>query len=170
MTIVEEKAPVLSPAQQKFVKRITNPFLFNLFLLIKLPMGFLSGMKIKQADTQTCVTTVPYRWLNQNPFRSTYFAVLSMAAELSTGMAALLAVEGTSVAVIIVNMEAEFIKMAKNTTTFTCLECQKLFEAAAHARATGEAVTATVETTGVSQDGVTVAKFKFTWSFKARKK
>lgn len=170
MTTTVTNYHTLTPTQQKFADRLSNPFLFKFFLLLKLPLGFMSGMKIKQLDANTCVATVPYRWLTRNPFGSTYFAALSMAAELSNGAPALMAVEGTQVAVIIVNMEAQFIKMAKNVTTFTCNECQKLFDAAAKAAATGEVVTATVETIGVSEDGITVAKFNFTWSFKARKK
>jgi hypothetical protein len=160
----------LSEKQQRYARLLSNSFLFRLFLLGKLPLGFLSGMKIKHLDANTCVTTVPYGWMTRNPFRSTYFAALSMAAELSNGSLALMAVEGTNVAVIIVNLEAQFIKMAKNLTTFTCNDGHKLFEAVAKAQETGEPVTATVETTGVSEDGVVVARFKLTWSFKARKK
>jgi hypothetical protein len=160
----------LTEKQQRFMRLLNNSFLFRLFLLGKLPLGFLSGMKIKHLDPHTCVTIVPYGWMTRNPFRSTYFAALSMAAELSNGALALMAVEGTNVAVIIVQMEAQFIKMAKNLTTFTCNEGHKLFDAVSQAQQTGEPVTATVTTTGVSQDGITVATFRFTWSFKARKK
>ena len=39
--------------------------------------------------TEKCITSVPYKWLTQNPFRSTYFASLAMAAEMSTGILAL---------------------------------------------------------------------------------
>lgn len=170
MTTTAPLTYTLSEKQQKFAKQLSNPFLFKFFTLMKLPLGFMSGMKITKLDATTCVTTVPYRWLTRNPFGSTYFAALSMAAELSNGAPALMSVEGTNVAVIIVNVEAQFIKMAKNLTTFTCNECDKLFEAVEKAKATGEVVTATVETIGVSEDGITVAKFNFTWSFKARKK
>lgn len=160
----------LNEKQEQFARLLRNNLMFRFFLIGKLPLGFLSGMRIKHLDAYSCITTIPYRWLTRNPFRSTYFAALSMAAELSNGALALLAVEGTQVAVIIVHMEAQFIKMAKNTTTFTCNEGHKLFDAAAKAQQTQEAVLATVETTGVSEEGVVIAKFRFTWSFKNRKK
>jgi hypothetical protein len=150
----------LTEKQQKFADALKNGFLFKIFTLVKLPLGFLSGMKIKHLDQNSCITTVPYGWMTRNPFGSTYFAALSMAAELSNG----------ALAVIIVNLEAQFIKMAKNLTTFTCNDGHKLFEAVEEAKQTGQPVTATVETIGVSEDGVTVATFKLTWSFKARKK
>jgi hypothetical protein len=169
MTTLTSTTYTLSPQQEKFAKKLNNGFVFRLFMLLKLPLGFLSGMKIKHLDAEKCVTTVPYGWMTRNPFASTYFAALSMAAELSNGAPALMAVEGTNVAVIIVNLEAQFIKMAKNVTTFTCNDCDKLFEAVEKAKATKEVVTARVYTEGVSEDGVVVAKFYFTWSFKARK-
>jgi hypothetical protein len=160
----------LTEKQQKFSKQLSNGFIFKIFTLAKLPLGFLSGMKIKQLTPNTCITTVPYGWMTRNPFGSTYFAALSMAAELSNGALALMAVEGTDVAVIIVNFEAQFIKMAKNLTTFTCNDGHKLFAAVEEATRTGQPTTATVETVGISEDGITVATFKLTWSFKARKK
>jgi len=169
-TLQDTHKVTLNAKQLKFAERLSNNFMFRLFLFLKLPLGFLSGMKIKKLSAEQCVATVPYGWMTRNPFASTYFAALSMAAELSNGALALMAVEGTSVAVIIVNMEAQFIKMAKNVTTFTCNDGAALFEAVEKAKATGEVVTAKVYTEGVSEDGIVVAKFHFTWSFKARKK
>lgn len=160
----------LSEDHRKYIRRIINPFTFKLFCLFKLPMGILCGMRVRELDGNRCVATVPYGWMNRNPFKSTYFAVLSMAAELSNGAMALMAVykRNPSVAVIIVGMESEFIKMAKDTTTFTCEEGAKLFAAVDETLATGEPTTATLTTVGRSEDGTEVARFKFTWSFKRR--
>ncbi len=161
----------LQPWEQKFIDRLKNPFLFKLFLLAKLPLGFFSGMRVKDISKHHCVATVSYGWMTRNPFKSTYFAALSMAAELSTGALALFAVEKTkpSVAVIIIGMEAEFPKRAVNITTFTCEEGDILFNAVKEAQATGEQVLATVTTIGRAEDGTEVARFRFTWSFKRRK-
>ena len=156
--------------EKKFIKRITNPFMFRLYLLYKLPLAFVSGMKITELSKSHAVATVQYKWLTQNPFRSTYFAALSMAAEASNGVLALFAVENRnpSVAVIIVDMKAQFIKKATDLTTFTCNEGDKLFEAADLAAQTGESTSATVKTIGTSKDGTVVAEFELTWSFKRR--
>src|SRR4051812_44984537 len=101
LTAPENQSAML-PYQKKFCDNLKNPFLFKLFLLAKLPLGFFSGMKVKEIDTHHCVATVPYGWMTRNPFKSTYFAALSMAAELSTGALALFSVEqrNPSVAVI----------------------------------------------------------------------
>ena len=159
------------PWQTKFCNQLKNPFLFKMFLLAKLPLGFFSGMKVTEIDTHHCVATVPYGWMTRNPFKSTYFAALSMAAELSTGALALFSVEqrNPSVAVIIVGMDAKFPKRAVNITTFTCEEGDKLFAAVDRAIATGEPQVETVTTIGRAEDGTEVARFTFTWSYKRRK-
>ncbi len=167
----QTKTEVLQPWEQKFINQLKNPFSFRLFLLAKLPLGFFSGMKVRDVSKHHCVATVPYGWMTRNPFKSTYFAALSMAAELSTGALALFAVEKTSpsVAVIIIGMEAEFPKRAVNVTTFTCEEGDLLFAGVKEAQATGQQVLVTVSTIGRAEDGTEVARFKFTWSFKRRK-
>ena len=108
-----------------------NAWLFRLFLFFKIPLGWASGMKVIELEADHATTTVAHRWLNQNPFRSMYFAVMAMAAELSTGALALMAIEGIkpSIALIIVGMEAEFIKRATTRVKFTCSEGQQVFEA-----------------------------------------
>ncbi|MFN3640594.1 MAG: DUF4442 domain-containing protein, partial [Flavobacterium sp.] len=55
------------------------------FLFIKLPSAFWCGVRVKRISEKECVVTVKHRWFNQNPFKSMYFAVQAMAAELSTG-------------------------------------------------------------------------------------
>lgn len=57
----------------------------NLFLMLKLPSAFICGVRLRTIDSQKAVVTVTHRWINQNPFNSMYFAVQSMASELSTG-------------------------------------------------------------------------------------
>ena len=118
----------LNQEQLLLLNRINIRFFFKLFSIIKLPLEFLTGLKIVKLNGDECITSVRLKYLNKNPFRSTYFAVLSMAAELSTGAIALLAAEGrhTSVAKIITSMKADFVKKATGRTQFTCSEGQKL--------------------------------------------
>lgn len=139
-------------------------------MLKDLPMGLLAGLRIRQIDADSCQTTVPYKWLNKNPFNSTYFAVQSMAAELSTASPCLLAVSGIkpSVAFIIVDMKASFHKKATSRVTYSCQDGRKAFEAVHQAVTSGEAQVATFKTTGTMADGTVVSEFEFTWSFKQR--
>ena len=167
-------APALSPARsgafEKRRRQMLNPFLMRLYYLGKLPLAFVAGLRLRELDAAHAVVTVPYGWRTTNPFRSTYFAALSMAAELSTGALAKLVtdVAPRPVAMLIVNLTASFEKKATATTTFTCAEGDKLAAAVARTVETGEPVTAEVETIGRAPDGTVVARFTFTWSFKAR--
>ncbi|MDA8019683.1 MAG: DUF4442 domain-containing protein [Thermoanaerobaculia bacterium] len=155
---------------EKYQRRLTNPWLMRVFLLTKLPLGFMAGLRVRHVDAESCRTTVPYGWRTQNPFRSTYFAAQSMAAELSTGAPAMLAVRmaPASVALLITDLEASFGKKATDTTTFTCDQVPALFDAVRETLRTGEPATATVETVGRMPDGTEVSRFRFTWSFKKR--
>ena len=149
---------------------MTNRFLFKAYAIQKLPLAFLIGFKIVEFDESKCVTHVKYRYLNKNPFRSTYWAVLGMAAELSTGAYGLLATKGKeeSVAVILVATHAEFVKKATGVTTFTCSNWFEFDKAASRAIVTGEPQTATGKSIGLNSDDETIAMFEFTWSFKKR--
>ena len=156
--------------QKAFAKQVTNRFLFKLFSISKLPLAFISGLKVLALDENQCSTSVRYKYLNKNPFQSMYFAVLNMAAELSTGALAMIATKGRdpSVAVIIVSMRADFQKKAIGTITFTCFDGEKLFQAVDKAIETREPQTATATTIGKNENGEIVSSCKFTWSFKER--
>ncbi len=82
-----------SPAVEKIRSRMLNPFLMRGFMLAKLPLALVAGLRMRELDRDRCVVTVPYGWRTTNPFRSTYFAALSMAAEMSTGAPAMMAAE-----------------------------------------------------------------------------
>lgn len=160
----------LTQKQLLLLNQINSTLLFKAVSIAKLPLAIITGLKIEQCKVDECVTSVRLKYLNKNPFGSTYFAVLSMAAELSTGALALTAVEGMhpSVALILTNMKADFIKKAIGRTTFTCTDGKKLFNAVNMAVATQEPRVQTVSTSGCDINGEMVARFEFTWSFKQR--
>lgn len=153
-------------------RKLANPFLLKGFFLAKLPLALIAGLKVTSLTPERCTVTVPYGWRTTNPFRSTYFAALAMAAELSTGALAMLAVRVAPqpVALLIVDLKATFEKKATARTTFTCEGGRAMFDAVARTLATGEPATATVEALGTAPDGAVVARFALTWSFKARAK
>lgn len=163
-------APARHPAAEKIRSRMTSSLLLKGFMLAKLPLALFAGLRVRELSDGRCVVTVPYGWRSTNPFRSTYFAALSMAAEMSTGAPAMMAVELASqpVAMLIVGMEASFEKKATSTTAFVCEDGPKAFAAVAETIRTGEPVTVRMETVGRMPDNTTVARFVFTWSFKRR--
>lgn len=133
-------------------------------------MGLLSGIKMIQLDEAISVSEVPMRWGNKNPFNSMYFAVQSMAAELSTAAPVLMALKGSDadIALIIVELKAEFVKKAQSKVTFSCVDFDKITNAVAQLKCTGDIAMVTARTTGRDVDDNEVANFYFTWSFKRR--
>jgi hypothetical protein len=154
----------------KFLQLINNRFKFNLFLFSKLPSAFFCGVRVQQADETKCVVTVSYKWLSQNPFKSTYFACLSMAAEMSTGVLGLAHIYKSSPAVsmLVVNINGNFFKKAVGKTIFTCPDGLLIKQTIEAAIASGDGKTVTAKSNGINEQGEVVATFEVTWSFKAK--
>ncbi|AXY75904.1 DUF4442 domain-containing protein [Paraflavitalea soli] len=156
---------------QTFIQLMKHPVKSRMFLLAKLPAAFFSGVRIREVSEAKCAVTVPYKWFSQNPFRSTYFACLAMAAELSTGALAMIQVykRTPAVSMLIVKMEASYFKKATGITTFTCADGMALKATVERAIATGEAQSLVTRSSGVNDQGESVAELLFTWSFKTKK-
>ncbi|MFM2138733.1 MAG: hypothetical protein RJA57_1040 [Bacteroidota bacterium] len=153
-----------------FLRKVRNPVLFGFFLFRKLPAAWFSGVRIRSLSESECRVSVPFNWFSQNPFRSTYFACLSMAAELSTGALAMLHLYGRrpSVSMLVVKLESEFFKKATSRTVFTCEDGLHLHQAIEEATRSGEARSVQVRTVGRNAAGETIAAFRITWSFKSK--
>ncbi|HUR65265.1 MAG TPA: DUF4442 domain-containing protein [Chitinophagaceae bacterium] len=162
----------MNPNTPAFLKQMRHPLKFRMFLLTKLPAAYFAGVRVREIDEKTCRVTVPYKWLSQNPFRSTYFACLSMAAEMSTGSLAMahLYKKDPPVSMLVVKVESEYFKKATGRTEFVC-EDGGLFENAIEETiTTGEARTLRARSVGTNKEGELIAEFYITWSFKARSK
>lgn len=174
MTTTAQQATdtALTKARAAYRNNMLSRSKFRAYTLAKVPMLFFSGTKIMNLTDKECSASLPYRWLNQNPFQSIYFATQSMTAELTTAALAMQAIQGhhPSIAMIIVNLEAEFPKKATGTTTFTCVDGDKVLESIKECIETGEPALAKMVTEGRLDDGTLVSRFAFTWSFKQRSK
>jgi len=157
-------------ATQEFIRLMKHPVKFRLFLLFKLPAAFFSGVRIKEIDETRCVVTIPYKWFSQNPFRSTYFACLAMAAEMSTGSLAMMHVRKRNppVSMLVVKLEAVYFKKATGLTIFTCNKGKELKDTIERAIATGEGQSFSALSEGVNDMGEKIADFYITWSFKKK--
>lgn len=155
-----------------FIRLMKHPLKFRMFLLMKLPSAFFAGVRVRDIDEKHCVVTVPYKWFSQNPFRSTYFACLSMAAEMSTGALAMahLYKRSPAVSMLVVKVESEYFKKAIGRTTFVCEDGEMILNAIEESTATGEGKIVRAKSVGKNAEGETVAEFTITWSFKVKKK
>lgn len=148
-----------------------HPVKFRMFLFTKLPAAYIAGVRVREVDEKKCVATVPYKWLSQNPFRSTYFACLSMAAEMSTGALAMahLYKINPPVSMLVVKVESEYFKKATGRTSFVCEDGELFQKTIEETIATGEPKTLRAKSVGANKEGEIVAEFYITWSFKAKK-
>ena len=58
----------------------------NLFTFFNLPSAWWSGVRVEKITSVTCDVKVNLLWINKNPFKSIFWAVQGMAAELTTGL------------------------------------------------------------------------------------
>ncbi|MBC7448063.1 MAG: DUF4442 domain-containing protein [Hymenobacteraceae bacterium] len=153
-----------------FRRLLTRPGAFRLFLLRKLPLAWLAGIRLRRLDPDAATVTIRHRWLNQNPFRSLYFGAQAMAAEMSTG---LLVMQHTwerqpGVSMLVTGMQAEFSRKATGRITFTCLDGPALRAAVEATIGTGEGQTVEATSSGTDEGGAVVARFTFRWAVKRR--
>ena len=157
--------------QDAFFRLANHSFKFKLFLLARLPSAFFAGLRIRDAEPNRCAVSIPYKWWTKNPFRSTYFACLSMAAEMSTGVLAMAHIQGRKppVSMLVTGLEASFFKKATGRTVFVCTDGAVIKAAIERAVSTGEATTIRACSIGTSGSGEVIAEFFITWSFKTKK-
>ncbi len=152
------------------IKLEGNPFLFKLFLLKKLPLAFVAGLKVVELEEHTARVSLPYNYLTKNPFRSIYFAALSMAAELSSGILAMAIVKDLPqpVSMLVLGMSADFSKKARSKITFSCMEGKAILETIQKSIETQQGQTLKVTVVGHDVTGDEVAQFTFNWTFKPK--
>ncbi|MFV0541557.1 MAG: DUF4442 domain-containing protein [Aestuariibaculum sp.] len=142
----------------------------NTFTFFKLPSAYICGVRTKYIDATTCKVTVKHRWINQNPFKSMFWAVQGMAAEFSTGalMISKIQATGKRVSMLVTSNRATFTKKATGKIMFTCNDGHLIDKALSKTLETGEGQTVIMTSVGVNEDGVTVSTFNFEWSIKLK--
>ena len=153
-----------------FQQKMLNPFFFKLFLFLKLPMAFLSGIKLKELSDNRTVLQMKYKYLNKNPFGSIYFACLSMAGELASGMLAssIIYTNKYRISMLVVAVDIKFTKKAIGTIFFECNQGKEILSTIQKSIITGEGKTINALTVAKNYQGDIVAEFLIKWSFKLK--
>ena len=147
-----------------------SPRKLNLFLILNLPSAFLCGVRVKRVDSEKCHVGVRHRWINKNPFKSMFWAVQGMAAELSTGALIILKIKALNqnISMLVLRNEAQFNKKAKGRITFKCIQGLEIDNALQKAIDTGLGQTVLLESEGCDASGDLVSKFSFEWTLKIK--
>ena len=148
-----------------------KPSSIHLFMLKELPAAYFAGVRVEELSIEKAITRVKHRWINQNPFKSIYFAVLAMAAELSTGVLVMQAIRNSSkqFSMLVVENQSVFHKKAIGKITFICDDGKKLSaEMEACKTSENKARSFWMTSIGKNQQGEEVAAFYFKWSIKQK--
>ena len=129
-------------------------------------MGLLSGMKIEVLNENTCKVVLKDRFWIHNPFGSVFWAVMGMAAELSTGALLYAWASGSNVRFILVKVEAEYLKKVRGKSFYFCPSGQEVLRIIETLENPGDTQIVEMPVTAFDQHEQVVAKFLFTWSLK----
>ena len=154
------------PFNSILAKKLTNPLQLRLWMLAKLPMGLLSGMYVDSLDENQCVVVLKDRRWIRNPFGSVFWAVMGMAAELSTGALVYAYASGSDVKFILTGMEAKFFKKAKGKSYYFCgagLDVLRSFELSINHN---DACIVILPVTAKDEAGQVLATFSFQWQLR----
>lgn len=147
-----------------------SPLSYNFFTLIKLPAAWISGVRVSKVTDKFCEVKVRHRWINQNPFKSMYWAVQGMAAELTTGIFLIERIRSnkTPISMLVLNNKANFKKKARGVITFRCDDGLKANKAIDKAIQTRESSLISMRSVGRDYSGDIVSEFIFEWTIKAK--
>ena len=147
-----------------------TPNKINRWMLFKLPAAWLTGVRLTLIDESKCEVKVRFKWINQNPYRSMFWAVQAMAAELTTGMLLTKSIQDSNsdISMLLVSNKSSFYKKAVGKITFVCDEGENA----------KQLINSTIKNTtskawfkakGYDEAGDQVSEFDFEWSCKKRK-
>ena len=142
----------------------------NKFLFFKLPSAYWCGVRAKSINETQCVVSVKHRWVNQNPFKSMYFAVQAMAAELTTGAMVMLHIQKSkrNISMLVANNKGNFSKKATGRITFTCNDGHLIEEAIKKTIENGAGQTFWMKSIGINENGEQVSEMDFEWSIRLK--
>lgn len=151
----------------KIILRMRNTLSF-----FALPAAWICGVRVDSIIKDKCVVRVKHRWINQNPFKSLFWAVQGMAAEMAGGLLLMNKINksGQSIAMLLVGSSSVFTKKATGKILFTYDQGEDLDKLIIDAVTTKLPQTITIKTKGVNEKGDVVSEFSFDWSIKLRSK
>lgn len=143
---------------------------FKQILTTQIPIAWIAGVRLESAAENEVKTYVELDFLNQNPFKSMFWAAQGMAAEMPTGILVMKAIRDSKqkISMLVTHQEAYFYKKATGKITFTCSGGKEIRAAINESIKTGEGQLIVLTATGINEDGIEVSKFHFHWSIKVK--
>ena len=148
-----------------------SPIQYNIYNFFKLPSVWWCGIRVKSVNEESCLVSVKHRWINQNPFKSMFWAVQGMAAELSTGILLMNEISRSkkSFSMLVLNNKANFSKKAIGRISFSCDQGHQIRNSINLAISSKKPQTIWLNSSGIDSQGDIVSAFSFEWTLKLRK-
>ena len=143
-----------------------TPFGINLYTFFNLPSAWWCGVRVKKITRKYCSTKVNLNWINKNPFKSMFWAIQGMAAELSTGALIMQASKSfkCDISMLVINNKATFTKKAKGQIVFSCNNGEAVEKTFTKLFKTNKSQTLWLQAIGVDEEGDIVSTFDFEWT------
>ena len=137
-----------------------------------LPAAWICGVRVDSLENNKCTVRVKLGFFNKNPFKSLFWAVQGMSAEMPGGLLLQNKIKssGHNIAMLLVGSSSNFTKKAVGKVLFTYEQGELLDKLVNEAVKTKDAQTITIKTNGIDQSGDVVSEFSFNWSIKLRSK
>ncbi len=147
-----------------------TPRKINLFMLFKLPSAYFCGVRVLSISETKATVKVRHRWINQNPFKSLYWAVQGMASEFASGILVMQEIKKANrkISMLVTHQEGRFTKKAIGKIVFNCSDGQLIKDAIKKSIETGEGQIIHLKTDGFDADGDVVSQFIYEWSLKVK--
>ena len=147
-----------------------TPTKVNLFMLVKLPLAYFAGVRVVEFDEKSAIVKITHQWINQNPFKSMFWAAQGMSAEMSTAVLVMNMIKSSNkqFSMLVTNQKASFTKKATGKIRFECRDGDLVVRAIQESSKTGEGQVITMRSEGFNLDGVSVCEFHFEWSLKVK--
>lgn len=148
-----------------------NSTKINFFLFFKLPSAWWSGVRLTHLSSTSAKSKVKHKWFNQNPFRSMYFAVQAMAAELTTGALVMQEINRNpqNFSMLVLENQSFFHKKATGVIRFECNQGELVMETIERCKSTKEGQTLNLKSLGYNEKNELVSHFQFIWTIKLKK-
>ena len=126
---------------------------------------------MSKINNSNCICTLKYRWINQNPFKSIFWAAQGMAAEFATGVLLMREIElsNKNISMLLLDVEAKFTKKAVGKISFKCDKGLMIKKKVDSLNSQNTKSTMWIDSIGVDESGQEVSKFKFNWSILLKK-
>ena len=140
-----------------------TPSGINFYTFIKLPSAWWCGIRIIKITDEECQARVRLKWFNQNPFKSMFWAVQGMAAELATGVLIMQAskLSQSNISMLVINNKANFTKKARGMIIFSCTPNHLIKDTFSKLVETKEPQTIWLQAQGRDSQGDVVSTFEF---------